>query len=60
MPSAFLKAARKVLRDENPDNNPMASIVSSDALPSLISFFALFILHSFLKSLKDCFFSSLK
>ena len=60
IPSIFLKDLKKVLRVENPDSNPIASSVISLALPSLMSTFAWFTLHSFLYSLKCCFFSSLK
>jgi len=40
IPSAFLKAVKKVLRVENPDNIPIASSVSILALPSLMRSFA--------------------
>ena len=38
--STFLKAVKKVLRVEKPDSWPMASSVSSEVLPSEISFLA--------------------
>ena len=40
MLSFFLKTLKKVLRDENPDKDPMASRVSSLDLPFFMRLFA--------------------
>jgi hypothetical protein len=48
IPSARLNAMKKVLREEKPDDVPMASSVNPFALPSMISFFECSIRNLFL------------